>query len=106
MKIPQNENKVDLGSVAEVPLGQGRCFIVDQKEIAVFRTRNGELHALANKCAHKQGPLSEGLCDFEKVVCPYHGHTFNLKTGVGGVAGEQVEVFSVIEEDEKIILQI
>ena len=43
--------------------------------------RNGTLHALANRCAHRGGPLDEGDLDGDCIVCPWHGTRFRLKDG-------------------------
>ena len=32
-------------------------------------------------CPHMGGPLADGLADDTVVVCPLHGHTFDLSTG-------------------------
>jgi nitrite reductase (NADH) small subunit len=64
----------NLGSVQKIPLGQGRCYIVEGEEIAVFRQRDGRLFATQNRCPHRQGPLFEGVSGAGKVICPLHGH--------------------------------
>ena len=53
--------RINLGCVAAIPLGQGRCYVVGGQEIAVFRQRDGQLFAAENRCPHRQGPLSEGI---------------------------------------------
>ncbi|MEN3322001.1 MAG: nitrite reductase small subunit [Mycobacterium sp.] len=72
---------VEIGSVDEVPVGEARTFAVDGEQIAVFRLRNGSLRAIDAVCPHKGGPLADGLADERVVVCPLHGHTFDLCTG-------------------------
>ena len=44
-------------------------------------TEPGELHALAGRCAHLDGPLSEGEIHDGRVTCPWHGSTFRLRDG-------------------------
>lgn len=100
------KKKIQLGPIDKIPLGQGRCFVVGQEEIAVFRPRSGGVFAVQNRCPHRQGPLSEGVCDATKVICPYHGHKFNLQTGQGSEAGEAVRVFPVREENGEIVVEI
>ena len=97
---------VNLGSVEAVPLGQGRCYVVGNREIAVFRQRNGTLFATQNRCPHRQGPLAEGLVGDGRVICPLHAHQFNLETGCGGEAEERVEVYAVQEIEGSIVLNI
>ncbi len=53
---------------------------VKGKKIALFCTAEG-YHAIADACPHKGGPLSEGELEGSDVVCPWHGATFNIKTG-------------------------
>jgi nitrite reductase (NADH) small subunit len=72
---------VVLGSVDEVPVGEGRTFAVDGEQIAVFRLRDGSLRAIGAVCPHRGGPLADGLADDRVVVCPLHGHTFDMCTG-------------------------
>ena len=70
-----------VGSVDEIPVGEGRTFAVDGEQIAVFRLRDGSLRAIEAVCPHKGGPLADGLIDERVVVCPLHGHTFDMCTG-------------------------
>jgi nitrite reductase (NADH) small subunit len=72
---------IDVGSVDEVPVGEGRTFAVDGAQIAVFRLRDGSLRAVDAVCPHRGGPLADGLIDDRVVVCPLHGHTFDMCSG-------------------------
>lgn len=96
---------VNLGSIDAIPLGQGRCYVVADQEIAVFRQRDGTLFATQNRCPHRQGPLSEGLVGSGRVICPLHAHQFNLETGCG-VEDERVEIFAVSEVSGNIVLSM
>ena len=102
--MDRGKNLIHLGSVSKIPLGQGFCFVVGQQEIAVFRPRSGNLYAIENRCPHRNGPLAEGVIDSCHVICPYHGHKFDLHTGQGAEAGEVVKTFEVHEENGEIIL--
>ncbi len=97
---------VNLGSVHNIPLGQARCYIVEGEEIAVFRQRDGRLFATQNRCPHRQGPLSEGLCGAGKVICPLHAHAFDLATGQGAEPGEALRVYPVSESNGDLILAL
>ena len=67
-------------------------------DIAVFRNADDEVFALHDKCAHKGGPLSQGIVHGRKVTCPLHGWNFNLADGqalapdVGACASFAVKV--------------
>lgn len=97
---------VNLGGVESIAKGQGRCFIVNQDEIAVFRQRDGKLFATQNRCPHRQGPLSEGIIGNGKVVCPLHAHKFDMCSGEGSEAHECVTTYSVREVWGNIILNL
>ena len=97
---------INLGSVDKIPLGQGRTYIVDGQEIAVFRQRDGKLFATQNRCPHKNGPLSEGIVGANKVVCPLHAHKFDLASGAGSEPGECVKVYQVVEIDGEVRLHL
>jgi nitrite reductase/ring-hydroxylating ferredoxin subunit len=70
-----------LGPLADIPVGEGRAYDVDGRQIAVFRTRSGAVHAVDAACPHAGGPLADGQTDERIVVCPLHGHTFDLAAG-------------------------
>ena len=50
-------------------------------DIAVFRNANDEVFALADRCPHKGGRLSQGIVFDNKVSCPLHGWTICLADG-------------------------
>ena len=97
---------VNLGSVSKIPLGQGRCYVVGAEEIAVFRQRDGRLFATQNRCPHRQGPLSEGVVGNGQVICPLHGHKFNLQDGAGSEPGECVKVCRIEELGGEVLLRL
>lgn len=58
--------------------------------VAVFRDDEGRLHAVENRCAHRQLKLSKGVVQKDKLVCAYHGWAFN---GCGELASVPHETF-------------
>ena len=92
----------DLGPVSQVPLGEGRTFAVENSQIAVFRLRDGSLRALDAVCPHKGGPLADGLADESVVVCPLHGATYDMCTGIESGGGAPVRSYPVSEVDGRI----
>ncbi len=97
---------IKLGPVDKIPMGQGHCFIIDNQEISVFRSRAGKLFALQNRCPHRNAPLCDGIIDHQHVVCPFHGHKFDLKTGKGLDADEAVQTFRVVEHEGEIMVEL
>jgi nitrite reductase/ring-hydroxylating ferredoxin subunit len=58
-----------------------RLLIVHGKRICLVKREN-QFFAVSDKCTHNGESLSKGMVNFAgEVVCPWHGHQFNLKTG-------------------------
>jgi nitrite reductase (NADH) small subunit len=70
-----------LGPIESIPIGEARVFRVDGREVAIFRSRSGEVFATSAECPHQGGPLADGLVGGHSVVCPLHGFLFDLRTG-------------------------
>lgn len=45
--------------------------------------RDGEVHAYADRCAHKGLPLSDGRLEAGTLVCGVHGWCYDASTGCG-----------------------
>ena len=71
----------DVGALADIPLRGARRVKTAKGCIAIFRTGEAEVFATSNTCAHKQGPLAEGIVHGRKVTCPLHSWTYSLETG-------------------------
>jgi nitrite reductase (NADH) small subunit len=86
---------LDIGPVDQLPaLGARTLPVRGGDEIAIFRTANGQVYALVNKCPHKQGPLSQGIVHDTTVTCPLHNWRISLITGKA--LGEDVGCVPVI----------
>jgi nitrite reductase/ring-hydroxylating ferredoxin subunit/uncharacterized membrane protein len=73
-----------IGRLEELPDGELTKRTVDGVDVLVMR-RGQHVDAIANKCTHLSGPLSDGEFTVESgqgcVVCPWHGSTFRLSDG-------------------------
>lgn len=49
--------------------------------IALFRTGEDEVFALADRCPHKGGPLSQGMVCGKHVTCALHNWNIGLADG-------------------------
>jgi nitrite reductase (NADH) small subunit len=73
--------------VEDIPVGLGRAFRVGGQSIAVFRSRAGQVFAVANRCPHRGGPLADGMMVGDQIVCPLHAFRFDGRTGACDQAG-------------------
>jgi nitrite reductase/ring-hydroxylating ferredoxin subunit len=74
------EEFVTADAEAEPGPGQARVIKLGDREVAVFNI-GGELHAIANACPHRGGPLAFGVLDGSIVTCPLHQFRFDVTTG-------------------------
>ncbi|MEG3626555.1 Rieske (2Fe-2S) protein [Streptomyces poriticola] len=72
-----------VGAPEEFPRGRAVRRLVGEVPVLLMRDAQGvgEVHALADRCAHLSGPLSEGEFSDGCVTCPWHGSTFRLTDG-------------------------
>ena len=54
--------------------------VVNGRHVALFRLGD-EFYALDNMCLHRGGPLCEGPIDNDVVTCPWHGWSYEIRTG-------------------------
>jgi nitrite reductase (NADH) small subunit len=72
---------LDVGAVEDVPLRGARVVRIGRGCVAVFRSGEGEVFALDDRCPHKGGPLSDGIVHGRAVTCPLHNWVISLETG-------------------------
>jgi nitrite reductase/ring-hydroxylating ferredoxin subunit len=95
-----------LGSIEQIPYGEGRAFDVAGEQIAVFRLRNGQVYALSAVCPHRGGPIADGQIDSRIVVCPLHQNTFELATGCSLTGAEPLRSYGVSVDADDIVLTL
>jgi nitrite reductase (NADH) small subunit len=102
------ETTANLGSVAGIPLGQGKVFEVRGISIAVFRARDGSVFATQAECPHRQGPLADGILGQRTLICPLHGCGFDVTSGrPAGHAYGGLKVYPVsLDSKEQVIVTI
>ncbi len=78
---------VKVADVSEIPPGTGKMVVGPfDKPIALFNV-NGEFFAINHVCPHRGGPLGDGRLSGTVVTCPWHGWTFDVRTGQPDHAG-------------------
>ena len=77
--------------------------------IVFYRTQDGAPVALADRCVHRRFPLSESRLDGDKIVCGYHGFTYETNGSCSFVPGQdriprtaRVAAYPVVEQDSFI----
>jgi len=93
-----------LGSVHDIPLGEGRAYVVDGEPVAVFRLRDGSVRALSAICPHRGGPLADGQIDRKQVLCPLHLNAWDLTTGCSLSGQSDLTVYPVLVDGDEILL--
>src|SRR5256885_6588783 len=72
---------VKLTTQSELPGdGEAKEFELGDKVICVANV-NGTISAMDNVCLHRGGPLGQGVIEGDKIVCPWHGWSFDPVTG-------------------------
>ncbi len=74
-------NWISVGHIDEVPFLGSRIVRTDHEDIAVFKTANGTIFALIDRCPHQGGPLSQGIVHGNSVSCPLHNWNISLESG-------------------------
>ena len=69
-------------TIADTELREGdkRRVVVGGAQVVLLRDQ-GRICALAERCAHQGGPLSEGELRDGTITCPWHGSTFRVADG-------------------------
>jgi nitrite reductase/ring-hydroxylating ferredoxin subunit/uncharacterized membrane protein len=65
---------------AEVREGEPFVATVSGQDVLLVR-QNGSIHALADRCNHRGGPLHKGALEEGCVTCPWHASRFRLQDG-------------------------
>ncbi len=74
-------NWLEVGNLQDIPQLGSRLVETPQGNIALFRTSDDQVFAIADRCPHKGGPLSQGIVHGHVVTCPLHSWKIDLSTG-------------------------
>ena len=96
-----------VAEINELEPGQAKLVKVEGHKIALFNI-GGNFYAIDDTYTHRGGPLSEGTIEGDKVTCPWHGATFNVKTGevMGPPAPKGVKSYRVQVEGSDVTIEI
>ena len=60
----------------DIPAGRAKLMKIMSEDITLYRAANGEVHALAFRCAHRGMQLSTGWVEGDRLRCFYHGWVY------------------------------
>jgi nitrite reductase/ring-hydroxylating ferredoxin subunit len=95
-----------VGRVSEIPPGEGRAFVAGGIQIAIFRLRDGSLHATQAACPHAGGPLADGQTDLDVLVCPLHVYAYRWTDGASTSGAAPIRMFPVRERDGELVVEV
>ena len=85
--------KILVGKTSDIPSGKMVMVSADGKDILVTNV-DGNYYAMDDTCTHAGASLSEGSLDGSTVTCPWHGSTWDCKTGKLIAFGAQLKDLS------------
>lgn len=101
--LPLPEDFVPVAADADI--GEGRMRKVEAAGVPVLLARvDGQLCAIQETCSHAGGPLFEGTLEGTTVTCPWHGSSFDVRTGkvINGPATHPAPCFETRVRDGQI----
>ena len=85
--------KILAGKVSDITSGKMIMVSTDGKDILVTNV-DGNYYAMDDTCTHAGASLSEGSLDGSTLTCPWHGSTWDCKTGKLIAFGAQLKDLS------------
>lgn len=97
-------NYYSICSIDECLVQVGRVVVIEGQEIAVFRTSDGNVYAVANQSPHpKGGPLAEAIVSGHYIYDPLYDWKIDLTSGaVQAPDTGQVATYPVIVKNGQI----
>lgn len=94
-------------TVAELPSGQTRCVEVAGTPVLLAHAKDG-IYAVHNICSHAHARLDEGRLRGHRLICPLHGASFDVRTGVAlsAPASEPLQSYPVRVVHDRIEVQV
>jgi nitrite reductase/ring-hydroxylating ferredoxin subunit len=97
---------VRVGRVGDLAEGQAKVVQLDGQRIALFLI-GGRYYALEAACPHEGGPLADGVMEGLRIICPWHGFDFHLKTGECGLDPDlRALTYPVRVQDDLILIEV
>ena len=100
--------KILAGKTSDISSGKMIMVSTDGKDILVTNV-DGNYYAMDDTCTHAGASLSEGSLDGSTVTCPWHGSTWDCKTGkmiAFGVQLNDLSSYKVTVESDEIFVEV
>ena len=97
---------VPVGALEDLTPGEGRAYVVDGKQVAVFLLGDGSVRAMDAVCPHRGGPLADGQIDGSVVFCPLHQYAFSLDDGTCPSGIDSVRTYPAAVVNGKVTVEL
>jgi len=99
--------EVELAKVGALKDGEMKAFDVGETKVLLARVK-GNFHAVGATCPHYGAPLAEGALCGERIICPWHHASFDVKTGdlLEPPALDALPRYEVTLEGERVIVAL
>jgi nitrite reductase/ring-hydroxylating ferredoxin subunit len=102
--LDQRPAFVKVATVGELADGAARHIVVHGKPMALVKV-NGEFFAVNAVCPHMGGPLASGRLDGCLLTCPWHGWTYDVRTGLPDhPGGHSISAYEVRVEGQDVLV--
>lgn len=98
---------IRLCRTADVPPGSALAVEpAGQPAIAVYNV-GGTFYATDDRCSHAEASLGDGILDGPIIECPFHGGTFDVRTGeaVDLPCVKPVRSYAVTVRDDEVWIE-
>lgn len=93
-------------AASELADGEVMELMIDGEPVALCRVGDS-FHAVDGTCPHAGGPLGEGQLDGTELTCPYHGWSFDVRTGACLMDDElEVRPLPIRVVDGQVVLDV
>jgi nitrite reductase/ring-hydroxylating ferredoxin subunit len=97
---------VKVARVDQLKESRGTLVRVGIDDIALFK-RDGTVYALNNVCSHQHfSKLHEGEIVNLSVICPMHGWTYDMQSGMATNGGGRVRTYPVHIQGNDVVLEV
>jgi nitrite reductase/ring-hydroxylating ferredoxin subunit len=97
---------VRIGAARDLKPGTFSVADASGRRIVVYNV-GGSYYATDERCAHRGGPLGEGVLEGAVVTCPWHAWQFDVRTGEAIFdPGVRVQTYPVRVEGDDIFVEV